>query len=306
MKKLVLISCLFLVALAGCEKPAKEPFGKSHEPSTQPSLTIGILPEQQIFDQLDRYKPLTDYLSRKISRSVTLKVFSQYGNLIEEFSSASVDGAFLGSLPYALAHARFGVEPLARPRSLDGTSTYHGLIFVRKDSGIRTVRDMEGKRFAFVDKATMAGYLFPLAYFRKHGIANYKTYLREVYFTGTHEDAILDVLNRKADVGSAKNTVYERLAGEDRRIGNELVILERSLDVPENVLAVRKDLPPAVKAGLREALLDMEKDEEGRKVLKAFGALGFVGAKDEEYGPVIDYAKHLGLDLATYDYVNTP
>ncbi|HTR45008.1 MAG TPA: phosphate/phosphite/phosphonate ABC transporter substrate-binding protein, partial [Thermodesulfovibrionales bacterium] len=244
--------------------------------------------------------------SRKMDRAVRVKVFSQYGNLIEEFSPANIDGAFFGSFPYVLAHAKFGVEPLARPRSLDGTSTYCGLIFVRKDSGIRTIRDMQGKRFAFVDKATMAGYLFPLEYFKKQGIRNYRAYFREVYFTGTHEDAIYDVLNRKTEVGSAKNTVYERLAREDRRIGNELIILERSPEVPENVLAVRKDLQPAVKAKLREVLLNMENDEEGRKVLKAFGALGFIEAKDEEYGSVVSYAKHLGLKLATYDYMNTP
>ncbi len=306
MKKLVITSCLFLVVLAGCEKPAKESSGKPHEPSKEPSLVIGVMPEQQIFDQLDRYKPLTDYLSRKMDRPVRLKVFSQYGNLIEEFSSAGIDGAFFGSFPYVLAHAKLGVEPLARPRGLDGTSTYHGLIFVRKDSGIRTIRDMQGKRFAFVDKATMAGYLFPLQYFSKQGIGDYKTYFREVYFTGTHEDAIYDVLNRKTDIGSAKNTVYERLAREDKRIENELMILERSLDVPENVLAVRRNLQPPVKAKLREVLLNMHNDEEGRNVLKTFGAIGFIEAKDEEYGPVVSYAKHLGLDLATYSYMNTP
>jgi phosphonate transport system substrate-binding protein len=81
-----------------------------------------------------------------------------------------------------------------------------------------------------VDKATTAGYLLPLAYFKKNGIRDYRAYLKETYFAGTHEDVIYDVLNKKADIGAAKNTVFERLAKTDERILKELLILEKSPD----------------------------------------------------------------------------
>jgi phosphonate transport system substrate-binding protein len=187
--------------------------------------------------------------------------------------------------------------------ALNGTSTYHGLIFVRKNSGIRSISQLEGKRFAFVDKATTAGYLLPLAYFRKHG-QDYRTFLKESYFTGTHEDAILDVLNSKADIGAAKNTVYERLAASDDRIKRELVILERSPDVPENGLAVRKDLDVSLKEKMKKALLTMHEEPGGADILKVFGAQRFIETRDSDYQPVYRYAQEIGLNLATYDYVN--
>ena len=81
-------------------------------------------------------------------------------------------------------------------------------------------------------------------------------YLKEAYFTGTHEDAIYDVLNRKADIGAAKNTVFQRLAKDDPRILKELVVLERSPEVPENALALRKDIDASVRDRLKDALLD--------------------------------------------------
>ena len=55
---------------------------------------------------------------------------------------------------------------------------------------------MKGKTFAFVDKATTAGYLLPLAYFKHNGINDYNKFFKKTYFTGTHEDAIYDVLNK--------------------------------------------------------------------------------------------------------------
>ncbi len=215
-----------------------------------------------------------------------------------------MDGAFFGSFTYALAHLKLGVEVLARPEGLDGRSTYHGLIFVRQDSGIRTMRDMKGKTFAFVDKATMAGYLLPLAYFKEHGISDYETYFKETYFTGTHEAAIYDVLDKKADVGAAKNTIYKRISNADSRITNELVILEKSPDVPENGLAVRRSLDNSLKHDLKEALLRMHEDPTGKDILRNFGARRFIETRDDDYKPVFTYAREINLNLTTYDYVN--
>jgi phosphonate transport system substrate-binding protein len=215
-----------------------------------------------------------------------------------------LDGAFFGSFTYALAHAKVGVEVLARPVALDNSSTYHGLIFVRKDSGIRDIRDMKGKRFAFVDKATTAGYLLPLEYFHTRGISDYKGYLKEYYFAGTHEDAIYDVLNKKADIGAAKNTVFNRLAKGDPRIREDLFILTRSPDVPENAIALRKDIDPAVRNRMKETFLNMHLDPEGKQVLEQFGALRFIETTNEDYAVVVKYAENIHLKLATYDYIN--
>ncbi len=163
---------------------------------------------------------------------------------------------------------------------------------------------MQGKSFAFVDKATTAGYLLPLAYFKEHGIADYKTLVKETYFAGTHQDAIYDVLNKKADIGAAKNTMFYRLAAVDSRITEELVILARSPDVPENGLAVRKDLDDAIKHKLKETLINMHTDPEGINVLKKFGAKRFIKTSNDDYASVYEYAQEIGLNLHTYDYIN--
>jgi phosphonate transport system substrate-binding protein len=287
--------------MSGCGQEKTPP--RSPAEAGKP-LVIGLIPEWNIFRQLERYEPLADYLSRKTGTKVTLKILRRYGNIIDNFRSERMDGAFFGSFSYALAHAKLGVEVLARPVALDNSSTYHGLIFVRKDSRIRNVRDMKGKRFAYVDRATTAGYVFPQEYFRTRGISNCRTYLKECYFTGTHEDAVLDVLDGKADIGAAKNTVYQRLAKENPRVREELTVLARSLDVPENAIALRGDIDPSVRSRLKEVLLNMHRDPEGKKVLERFEAREFIETTDRNYDVVVRYAEAAGLDLATYDYTN--
>jgi phosphonate transport system substrate-binding protein len=267
-------------------------------------LQIGLIPEQNLFRQMERYEPLGEYLFRKTGTKIRFNVLPRYGNIIDSFKSSRLDGAFFGSFTYALAHAKLGVEVLARPVALDNTSTYYGMIFVRKDSRIRTARDMKGKRFAFVDKATTAGYLLPMVYFKESGISDYNLHLKEAYFAGTHEDAILDVLYGKADIGAAKNTVFQRIAGENPRILKELVVLRRSPDVPENALALRNDIDPLLRNRLKETLLNMNLDPDGKKVLEKFGALRFIETRNEEYVIIVKYAGDIGLYLSTYDYTN--
>lgn len=299
----VLFLAFCVITLTGCSRTEN---ASSRNESSPPRkvLRIGLIPERNIFKQLERYEPLADYLSKEVGIKIQLKTLTRYGNIAENFRSLNLDGAFLGSFTFTLAHAKLGVEPVARPEYDDGTSTYYGMIFVRKDSGIKTAEDMKGKVFAFVDKATTAGYLLPLAYFKEHGVRDYKTFLDEYYFAGTHEDTIYDVLNKKADIGAAKNTIYYLLAKSDHRITDELVILERSPDVPQNGLALRNDLDRAVKQDIKNVILTMHHGPEGQRVLKNFRAKRFIETTEDDYEPVYKYAHKIGLTLETYEYIN--
>lgn len=300
--RIFFFSFICFVFIFGCGEQAKEE--KPDKPNYQTTLSIGLIPEHDLFYQLKRYEALTDYLSKKIQSNIKLIILSRYGNIVDNFVSGGMDAAFFGSFTYTLAHEKIGVEVIARPENNLGVSEYYGMIFTRKDSNIKNTKDMEGKIFAFVDKATTAGYLFPMAYLKENGVTDYKTFLKETYFTGTHEDAIYDVLNGKADIGAAKDTVFSRETDKNPRINNELNIIAESLKVPENGLAVRKDLDRSVKKKLKEALLNMNKESDGQKALNDLGALKFIETTDIDYANVRKLIKKIGLNLSTYDYMN--
>jgi phosphonate transport system substrate-binding protein len=297
---------VFIVAVAlsisACEK-AKESAGLTKTPRQQ-ELLIGLIPEQNVFRQRERYLILGAYLSSRLGITVNFTSLNRYGNIIERFTSEKMDGAFFGSFTYALAHTQLGVEALARPVNLDGTSTYRGYLFVRRDSSIRTSADMKGKRFVFVERATTAGYLFPLVYFKEHGIADPHSYLRETFFAGSHDAAIQAVLNKEADIGAAKNTIFDQLAAENPRIEKEMMILATSDVLPQNCLAVRKDLDPELKGALKKTLFDMENNEEGREALRRFGARDFIETSENDNEYFYRLSSQVGIDLKKYRYNN--
>ncbi len=272
--------------------------------TSQQKILIGILPEMNVFKQKQRFKLLGEYLSKKSGITVEFTILSRYGNIVERFTAEKMDGAFFGSFTGALAIKKLGVVPLVRPVNLDGTSTYHGYLFVRKDGGINNVKDMKNKKMAYVDKATTAGYLFPVAYLKENGIKDTDHFFSETLFTGSHDAAIDAVLNRKADVGAAKHSIYDRVRKQDPRVDSELIILAESTRVPSNGLCVRKDLPESLKNKLKSSLLGLHTDPGGNEVLLQFGALKFIETTAKDYHPVFEMAKKARIDVMTYDYRN--
>ena len=214
----IIVALLLLFSFTNSCSNQQETPSENSAQSPHKKFYIGLIPEQDLFSQKERYGALASYISKKSGLDVELKILSRYGNIIDNFLSDNLDGAFFGSFTGALAIKKLGVDPLARPVWLDGKSTYCGLIIVRKDSAITNALDMKGKRFAFVDKATTAGWLLPLSYFKENSIEDYREWFSETYFAGTHEDVIYDVLNGKVDIGAAKNTVFERLAQKDSKL----------------------------------------------------------------------------------------
>ncbi|HWR72519.1 MAG TPA: phosphate/phosphite/phosphonate ABC transporter substrate-binding protein [Nitrospirota bacterium] len=270
----------------------------------KPKLLIGLIPEMNIFKQKQRFQLLGEYLSQKTGMQVQFTILSRYGNIIDSFKQERMDGAFFGSFTGALAIEKLGVIPLARPVNLDNTSAYRGYLFVRKDSGIRDVKDMKGRKMAFVEKATTAGYVFPLAYLKERGITDIKGFFSETFITGSHDAAINAVLNKKADIGAAKHSMYDRVRAEDPRVDKELVVIATSPWVPSNGLCVRKDLDKELQKKLKEALLGLHQDPAGGAVLAKFGALQFIETTAKDYQPVFEMARHAGIDIKNYRYRN--
>ncbi len=272
--------------------------------ASQQMLLIGLIPEMNVFKQKERFRLLGDYLSKNTGVKVKFTILSRYGNIIDRFTSENMDGVFFGSFTGALAIEKLGVVPLARPVNLDGTASYRGYLFVRKDSKIRDVRGMKGRKMVFVEKATTAGYLFPLAYLNERGIKDMDHFFSSTYFAGSHDAAIYAVLEGQADIGAAKHSIYDRMKADDSRVARDLVIIAESPWVPSNGLCVRKGLDEGLKRKLKQALLGLDKDPEGAAVLQQFGALRFIGTNVSDYQPVYDMAKKAGIDIKQYDYRN--
>jgi len=264
-------------------------------------IKIGLVPEEDIRKMAQRYQPLVEYLSKKINQKVILIFLDNYGEVCDKFIYKQLDAAFFGSFSYALTHVKAEVEPIARP-DYYGTSTYRGLIIVREDSNIKNVSDMKDKRLALVHRATYAGYLYPLYYFKNHGVENLQGYFSKVTYAASHDKAIYSLLRGEADIAASKDLVYQRIIKENPDLEKKLTILSASGPVPSNTLCVSKYLEPGLKDKLKNALLNLDNDPEAKIALESLGAVRFIETKDTDYQNLYDTIKALGIDLNVYPY----
>jgi len=264
------------------------------------TLRLVLVPEKNTFEQRRRYKYITDYLSQKMELNVIVEIMANYGEISVAFQHGNADAGFFGSFSYVLTHVKTGIEPIARPVWLDGSSTYRGYIFVRKDSGIESVKDMNNKSLVLVDKATTAGYIFQRYYLKYHGVDNMEDYFSRISYARSHDAAAWAVYTGEADIGGAKNHIFNSLKEEYPDFKEEMVVLAESPEVPSNGLAVRKDLNPAVKLRLKNLLLSLHETPAGQEVLKNFRALKFVETTDSDYQVLYTMVEQLGIDLLDY------
>ena len=191
---------------------------------------------------------------------------------------------------------------MVRNVNLENSSMSKSLIFVRKDSGIRTVKDMAGKRMAFVDRATIKGYLFAINFLKENGISNIDKFFKEYYFTGSYDSAIYSVLDRRADIGISKSNIYNKFIEKIPGAKDELTIIAESRDFPDTIFCLRKDFPVDVKKRIKDVLLNMHNDLEGKKVLERYKAKNFIEVTKDDFAPSLELLTKAGVNLKTYKY----
>jgi len=263
-------------------------------------IVIALVPERNVFQQKRIYQVLTDYLSKKMNYFIRLNIQSDYSAICSKFRMKDIDAAFVGSLSYIVSHHKAGIVPLVRPVWADGSSTYTGYLLVRKSSLIKNIEDMKGKRLVLVDMETTAGYIYPLFYFKTHGINNISNYFSKVFFAGSHDAAVWSLHTGEADVAFAKNHIVNEMMRRFPELNDEISILSESFAVPSNALVVRADMDTVLKKKLMTALLELDKTPEGRKVLKSFGAKRFIKTEDSDYKNLYEMIKKVGIDISIY------
>lgn len=292
--RVVASAFLFLLCIGGSAV-------SSPKSTTETEIRIGIVPEQNIFRQSHNYRALAEYLSKKAGIKVSVSTLSDYGSILGSMKNGDINGGFLGSLAGAMAHERLGAEAIAIPVTMEGKTTYRAYLFVRKNSGIRNIQDMRGKKMVLVSRGSFSGYVYPLAYFRQHGISDISRFFSEYYFAGSYDAAIHAVLSGAVDIGCAGSKVYNSLKASDPRIEKELTILDESMDVPYYGLFLGKSISQTTKSAVRKVLLEMQHDADGASILKQLDLSGFAPATSHvNYNNVFMTAKKAGIDLKTY------
>ncbi len=212
----------------------------------------------------ERFAPLLKYLDNKGIPAGKVVTTKSIGQMINRFKSGKVD--FLFESPYGalMIMENTGATPILI-REKKGVKNYNSVFFVKKDSPIKTILDLNGKVVAFEDEASTSSYLMPKSLLLSHGLELKRSRAPapgfvSYYFTKDDANTITIVLEgKKADAGGIKKTEVEGRP-EFRMLSPE------SSYVPRHVVLVRKGV---AHDRLKAILLNMKNDPTAKSVLNA-------------------------------------
>jgi phosphonate transport system substrate-binding protein len=259
----------------------------------QATLRVGLIPSEDSRAMLAQSKDILDALEKNSGMKVQGFVATDYNGVIEALRSKHLDVAYLGPFSYVLATTVTPVEAFAVAEpSKAGRTFYHSQIIALKSSGIKTLDDLKGKNFAFVDPASTSGYAFPLAGLIKAGI-DPKRDFKTVIFTGAHDANALAVANSKVDAATIADRILDAAIAKGFIKADQIQVVWSSPPIPESPMVWRKDLPEETKKKVKTAFLaikDLNWSDQGK-------LNGFRETNDAAYDPVRETAKLANIDL---------
>ncbi len=307
----ILVLAMLLPVLSACAKhtptPTKAPAAtKAPAPTKAPAgpqlgtkdnpIKMVFVPSGNTQAILTGAKELDNLLQKQTGLYFKSSVATSYAAAIEAMCAGKADVGWLSTFAYVLAHDKCGVEvKLVTVRY--GKPYYRGQIIVRADSGIKTLDDLKGKKFAFVDPASTSGYLYPSAMFKEHGIDPDKDF-KQVVFAGSHNAVVLAVYKGQVDAGATYEDARGTIAKDFPDVKEKVKVIAYTPKIPNDTVSVRKDLPEGLKKKIANGLLALSKTEAGKKVLKDIYEIGGLApGNDAMYDPVRKTAKLMGINL---------
>src|SRR5712664_3917899 len=194
---------VLLVAAVTCAAPT----GVTAQP-----LHLVLTPSQKPTDLLAAGEEFGQALGKLYGGAVRVTVASDYAAVIEALRNHTADLAFVHPGGYVLASREAKARIVAR-NLWHGKTTFTSRIYVRKESGIKTVEDLRGKTMAFVDPASSSGYIYPMVLLIQKGLVKNrdpKTFFREVVYSGGHDASIRALLNGHVDAIASFDMVREQ------------------------------------------------------------------------------------------------
>ncbi|MDX2503486.1 MAG: phosphate/phosphite/phosphonate ABC transporter substrate-binding protein [Gammaproteobacteria bacterium] len=249
----------------------------SHVRAQDRTLVFGVHPYLGAEEIIKRFAPLIQFLEHGLGMSIVLKVGSDYQEHINEIGNDKLDIALLGPASYVEMAKIFGEKPFLAKIEKNGSSMIYGQIIVSNTSSIRSIRELEGKSFAFGDPHSTLSSLVPRALLKQNGISLEKLAFSK-HFDG-HINVAYAVLSGEMDAGAVKDSIFEKFKQKGLRS------IAQTPKFSEHPFVTRSDLEPELIHKLRLLMQNLHNSTECRAILHAInpGITALVDVQDSDY-----------------------
>ncbi len=265
--------------------------------SAPKTLVFSAIPDQDQSQLIKRFGKVADYLTQQLGIPVKYVPVKSYSAAITSFRNNQIQLAWFGGLSGVRARLLVpGSEAIAQGKEDTEFVTY---FIAHHSTGLKESAafpaDIAGKTFTFGSKGSTSGRLMPEFYIREYLKKSPDDTFSRVGFSGNHSRTIALVQTGAYQVGATNYKVWEKEMQDGKIDGSKVSVIWKTPAYPDYQWSIRGDVDKewgeGFKARVQQALLDM-KDPA---LLEAFPRSSFIKASNNDYQPILDTAKEIGL-----------
>jgi phosphonate transport system substrate-binding protein len=288
-------SLMVALALAACngeEDVAYEPiFTKAAVPGVH-RYVLGVHPLYNPQELHRIYAPLVDYLNARLDGpELRLEVSFDYAEFERKLYSGKFHFALLN--PYQTVRSfEHGYRAFGK---MGDDYQFRGILLVRRDSGIESVADLRGKAISYPAETALAAAMLPQAFLQENGL----DVMRETrsLYVGPQDSSIMSVVLGRSAAGATWPAVWRAFRKEHPELAAALEVKWETLPLANNGLVVREGVPADLLRQVRDLLVELHDDREGRVILSRMGLSRFEPADNATYAPVVAFLDRFGKTL---------
>ena len=153
---------------------------------------------------------------------------------------------------------------------------------------------MIGEEVLFVEEGSTSGYLYPSLQLKNAGISYTSDIVQR--YAGSHDGVISGLYNGDAKFGVTYDDARRTMRKTNPDVGEKVIAFAITEEIPNDVVAVRSDLPADIKDKIYSILSDYIATDEGLAVMdEIYGWTGLVPAVNSEFDVVKQAAEEFGL-----------
>jgi len=243
-------------------------------------FTIGIVPQFEIRHIRKIWNPIFKVIEKKTGYKLKFKGSPTIGDFGKELTAGYFDFAYMNPYQLLLSNKSQGYIPLIR----DTGRQLQGIIVVKRNSAIHSVKELANKKIAFPSPNALGASLL----IRADLSNNFKLDFKPVYVK-THSSVYLNVIVAQTDAGGG---VQKTLNQQKENIKGALRILHRTPKFAPHPLAAHPRVPVRVREKIAKTLIEIGNSITGKELLSKIPIKKIGAARINDYSDL----KNLGLN----------
>ncbi|MFA5539694.1 MAG: putative selenate ABC transporter substrate-binding protein [Gemmobacter sp.] len=262
-----------------------------------PTLYFSAIPDDDETRLMERFGNVAAYLQEELGVPVQYVPVKDYAASVVAFRNDQIQLAWFGGL--SGVQARLAVPGSQALAQGDEDMNFISYFIAHDSTGLERSDDFpagaEGMSFTFGAQTSTSGRLFPEFYIRENTGQAPDEFFSQVGFSGDHGQTLRLVSTGAFQIGALNYTVYDTAEAEGAPEVETTRVIWQTPPYPDYNWTIRGDADARWGEGFTErvkaALIGMDDPD----LLASFPRAAFVEATNDDYGPILDTGRALGI-----------